>query len=213
MNKNAAFHGFANYRRVPAWLASLAAAAMLLASLAGSAAAQGPVGKDGQIHACYRVKGKPKGALRVVPSARTRCRRGERKTAWSATASTSSSGSGGGSQGAQGQSGASSPPGSDDAALKAQVGALTLKVQALEGILQGITNGDLTGMLATLNGVTNPELLNAIGSVPLVEEVCSQTEELTGRSNALLGFLDTLDALNVLSLPTTLPTFNVCPAA
>lgn len=82
-------------------------------------------------------------------------------------------------------------------------------MQALEGILQGITNGDLTGMLATLNGVTNPELLNAIGSVPLVEEVCSQTEELTGRSNALLGLLDTL---NVLSLPAALPTFNVCPA-
>jgi hypothetical protein len=210
MNKNAAFHGFANYRRVPAWLASLAAAAMLFACLAGSAAAQGPVGKDGQIHACYRVKGKPKGELRVVPSAKARCRRGERKTTWSVTSSSSSAG---GSQGAQGQSGANGSAGSDEAALKAQVGALTLKVQALEGILQGITNGDLTGMLATLNGVTNPELLNAIGSVPLVEEVCAQTEELTGRSNALLGLLDTLDALNVLSLPTALPTFNVCPAA
>jgi hypothetical protein len=211
MNKNAAFHGFANYRRVPVWLASLAAVAMLLACLAGSAAAQGPVSKDGQIHACYRVKGKPKGALRVVSSARTHCRRGERKTAWSA-ASSSNSIAGGGSQGTQGQSGANGSAGSDEAALKAQIGALTLKVQALEGVLQGITNGDLTGMLATLNGVTNPELLSAIGSVPLVEEVCSQTEELTGRSNSLLGLLDTLDALNVLSLPAVLPAFNVCPA-
>jgi hypothetical protein len=41
MNKNAAFHGFANYRRVRAWQASLAAAAMLLACLAGSAARRG----------------------------------------------------------------------------------------------------------------------------------------------------------------------------
>lgn len=211
MGKNAAFHGFANHRRMSVWLASFAAAAMLLACLAGSAAAQGPVGKDGQIHACYRVKGKPKGELRVVPSAKTRCRRGERKTTWSVASSPGNPATGVGSQGAQGQSGANGSAGSDDAALKAQVGALTLKVQALEGILQGITNGDLTGMLATLNGVTNPELLNAIGSVPLVEEVCAQTEELTGRSNALLGLLDTLDALNVLSLPTALPTFNVCP--
>jgi len=212
MNKNAAFHGFANYRRVPIWLASLAAAAMLLASLAGSAAAQRPVGKDGQIHACYRVKGKPKGELRVVPSAQTRCRHGERKTSWSVASSSGSPAAGAGSQGAQGQGGANGSASPDDAALKAQVGALTLKVQALEGILQGITNGDLTGVLSTLNGVTNPELQNAIGSVPLVEEVCSQTEELTGRSNSLLGLLDTLDALNVLSLPTALPTFNVCPA-
>jgi hypothetical protein len=210
MGKNAAFHGFVNSRRMSAWLASLAATAMLFVCLGSSAAAQRPVGKDGRIHACYRVKGKPKGALRVVPSARTRCRRGERKTSWSATLSSSPAG---GSQGAQGQSGPASPAGPEDAALKAQVGALTLKVQALEGVLQGITNGDLTGMLATLNGVTNPELLNAIGSVPLVEEVCAQTEELTGRSNALLGLLDTLDALNVLSLPAALPAFNVCPAA
>src|SRR6188768_2072389 len=103
MGKNAAFHGFANYRRVPIWLASLAAGAMLLAYFIGNAAAQGPVGKDGQIHACYRVKGKPKGELRVVPSAKTHCRRGERKTTWSVTSSSSTAGGG---QGAQGQSGA-----------------------------------------------------------------------------------------------------------
>jgi len=48
--------------------------------------------------------------------------------------------------------------------------------------------------------------------VPLVETVCEQTEALTGRSNALLTLLDTLDALNVLSLPAALPTFDVCPA-
>jgi hypothetical protein len=211
MGKNAAFHGFDNYRRVAAWLTSLAVGALLLAGVDG-AAAQGPIGKDGQIHACYRVKGKPKGELRVVPSAKTHCRRGERKTSWSVASSAGSPAANAGGQGAQGQSGANGSAGSDDAALKAQVGALTLKVQGLEGILQGITNGDLTGVLATLNGVTNPELLNAIGSVPLVKEVCSQTEELTGRSNALLGLLDTLDALNVLSLPAVLPTFNVCPA-
>jgi hypothetical protein len=172
--------------------------------------AQGAVGQDGQIHACYRVKGKPKGALRVVQSARAHCRRGERKATWNVGGSAGTASQGG--QGAQGQAGAGGSASDNEEALKAQVGALSLKVEALEGVLQDITNGDLTGMLATLSGVTNPELQSAIGSVPLIEEVCGQTEELTGRSNALLGLLDTLDALNVLSLPGVLPTFDVCPA-
>jgi hypothetical protein len=187
---------------------ALAMGVVLLICLVAPAA-QGAVGQDGQIHACYRVKGKPKGALRVVQSAKARCRRGERKAAWSAAGSSGIASQG--AQGTQGQAGTGGSAG-DEAALKAQVGALSLKVEALEGILQGITNGDLTGMLATLSGVTNPELLGAIGSVPLVEEVCGQTEELTGRSNALLGLLDTLDLLNALSIPEALPTFDVCPA-
>jgi hypothetical protein len=219
MNKNAAFHGFANYRRVPAWLASLAAAAMLLACLAGSAAAQGPVGKDGQIHACYRVKGKPKGELRVVPSAKAHCRRGERKTTWSVT---SSSGSAGGSQGAQGQSGANGSAGSDEAALKAQVGALTLKVQALEGILQGITNGDLTGLLATLQGLDNESLTSAVNSLPATEALCEQSEALTEQVNLVAGVVEGLGLNGVLTglggllvvptLPTALAPFN-CPTS
>lgn len=208
MEKTAALQGLATsrYRSV----AVLIALGMVLLLWLSAPAAQGAVGGDGQIHACYRVKGKPKGALRVVRSARAHCRRGERKATWSVAPSSGATSQGG--QGAQGQAGASGSAGSDEAALKAQVGALSLRVEALEGILQGITNGELTGVLATLSGVTNPELANAINSVPLVEEMCGQTEELTGRSNALLGFLDTLDALNVLAMPAVLPTFNVCPA-
>jgi hypothetical protein len=210
MGKNAAFRGFVNSRSRLIALVSLAAGALFLLCLAHPAAARGPVGKDGQIHACYRVKGKPKGALRVVKSARARCRRGERKATWLVAAPPGATSQG--AQGAQGQGGAGVSATGDEAALKAQIGALSLKVEALEGILQGITNGDLMGLLATLNGVTNPELLSAIGAVPLVEEVCGQTEELTGRSNALLGLLDTLDVANLLSIPSVLPTFDVCPA-
>src|SRR5262249_29186201 len=67
--------------RIPlAVVAAVAALAVSLA-LAGSAAAA-PIGKDGKINACYRVKGKPKGTLRVVKSARARCHRGERRVAW-----------------------------------------------------------------------------------------------------------------------------------
>ena len=65
---------------------------MLLACFGAVATAAPPVGKDGQIHACYRVKGKPKGSLRVVPSAKKRCKRGERKVTWSVTGSTSQAG-------------------------------------------------------------------------------------------------------------------------
>ena len=211
MGKTAAFQGPVTPRL--RLVGVLLAMGMVLLLCLGAPAAQGAaVGRDGRIHACYRVKGKPKGALRVVRSARAHCRRGERKATWSAVPSSGASQGGQGGQGAQGQAGASGSAGDEAAALKAQVGALSLKVQALEGVLQGITNGDLTGMLATLNEVTNPQLLSAINAVPLVEEVCGQTEELTGRSNALLGLLDTLDVLNALSIPEGLPTFDVCPA-
>jgi hypothetical protein len=223
MNKNAAFHGFANYRRWPIWLASLAASStMLLICLAGSAAAQGPVGKDGQIHACYRVKGKPKGELRVVPSAKTHCRRGERKTTWSVASSPGNPVAGVGSQGAQGQSGANGSAGSEDAALKAQVGALTLKVQALEGVLQGITNGDLTGVLGTLQGLNNEGLTNAVNSLAATEALCEQSEALTEQVNLVAGVVEGLGLNGVLTglggllvvptLPTALAPFN-CPTS
>lgn len=196
------------------FLVSALAASMLLAGFCSASFAASPVGKDGTIHACYKVKGKPKGTLRVIGT-KARCKRGERKVIWNAAAQSGQSGAGGqnGSSGSgqQGQAGTdgSSP---NEAALKTQIASLNVKVDGLEKVLEGITHGDLTGALSTLNGVTSPELQNAIGSVPLLEEVCGQTEELTGRSNSLLGLLDTLDALNVLSLPLALPTFNVCPA-
>lgn len=174
MTKNAAFRGLARSRPQLIALASLAAGALLLTCLADRAAARGPVGRDGKIHACYRVKGKPKGALRVVRSARARCRRGERKTSWSVAGSPAAA-----SQGAQGQAGASGSGDGDEAALKAQISALALRVEALESTLRG---------------------------------VCEQTEELTSQSNALLGFIDALDALDLLSLPGALPAFNTCPA-
>ncbi len=211
MNSNAAPQAGLKARFI---LVGLAAAAMLLALFVGSSAAAGPVGKDGTIHACYRVKGKPKGAMRVVP-VKARCKRGERKVAWSSVGQGGQSGAagqagaaGGGQQGQTGSDG-SSP---NEVALKTQISSLNVKVDDLEKILEGVTHGDLVGTLATLDGVTNPELLGAIGSVPLLEDVCGQTEELTGRSDAILGLLDTLDLANLLSIPSALPTFDVCPA-
>jgi hypothetical protein len=212
---------------------------VLLAVVGGTAAVQ-PLAKDGQIHACYRVKRKPKGELRVVPGTRAHCLRGERKVAWSAVGSSgfpgasSQGGQGAQSQGAQGQPGANGSATPDDAALKAQVSALSLKVESLEGLLAGIAAGDLSGLLPRVSGlegvlsgvdneglqhavdtvkdVTGGKLLEAVKAVPLLGEVCTQTKELTDRSNLTLGLLNTLDALNVLSLPVALPQLNkVCP--
>lgn len=47
-----------------------------------SGSAKPRIVKDGKIHACYKVKGKPRGALRVVKGRKGRCRRGERKVSW-----------------------------------------------------------------------------------------------------------------------------------
>jgi hypothetical protein len=211
MNKNAAFHGFANYWRASTWLASLAAATMLLACLAGSAAAQGPVGKDGTIHACYRVKGKPKGSLRVV-SGKARCKRGERKVVWNATGQSGQSGgagqngqSGGGQQGQNGTNGTSS---SNEAALKTQIASLNVKIDGLEETLGGLTKGDLLGAVNTVKGLTNTDLTETVDALPLVSALCTQNEELAEQINLIsgvvggLGLSPALEALGLLVIPT-----------
>lgn len=172
MKENAAVHGFANRWKGPSSLVLVGVVAVLLICFGGTAAAAGPIGKDGQIHACYRVKGKPKGELRVVRSARAHCRRGERKTSWSLAGSAGLAGTGSaGSAGGQGTAGQSAAAGSsDEAALKAQVGALSARVETLEGVLDGVTNGALLG---------------AIAAVPAVESLCDQSTALTKTANEL----------------------------
>jgi hypothetical protein len=192
MDKNAAFRDFVNSPSRLVSLTSLAAVAILVMCLGDLAAAKGPLGKDGQIHACYRVKGKPKGALRVVPSARTHCRRGERKTAWSVAGSAGLSGGGSAaSQGPPGQTG-SNGSNADEAALKTQIGDLSLRVQTLEGVLDGITNGDLTGMVSTLQGLNNEQLTGAVDALPAVESLCGQSEDLTEQVNLVAGTVEDL---------------------
>lgn len=189
------------HARVKTSIALLAGTAIFLVALVGTASAAGPVGKDGQIHACYRVKGKPKGSLRVVPTS-ARCKRGERKVVWSVAGSSGQAGSTGqagtgGQSGSSGTNGSSSP---NEAALKTEVSSLSLKLEALEGILSGITHSDLAGSMATLNGLdnvkllgavdavgglTNGQLLDAVDAVPLVADVCDQASALTSQSNLL----------------------------
>src|SRR3954465_9798326 len=49
------------------------------------ASAAGIVAKDGKIHACYKAKGKGKGTLRVVRSAKGKCPKRWKKVSWYAS--------------------------------------------------------------------------------------------------------------------------------
>jgi len=172
-------------------IVSLVGAAILLFTLVGMAGAAAPVGKDGKIHACYRVKGKPKGSLRIVPAKQKRCRSGERKVAWSASSTTGMPGvngtgdnTGGGHPGSSGTNGADGTNGSE-AALKSQIAALNLKLEGLEGILNGVTHTDLLGAVDAVKGLNNSDLTEAVQAVPLVDQLCTQSSDLTEQANLL----------------------------
>ena len=174
---------------------ALLGAVLLLASAGEPASAAPLVGKDGKIHACYKVKGKAKGTLRVVRSAKVRCPRRWKKVAWSAGGPAGPAGAAGaaGEPGARGEIGLPGTAGNVVVkGLEDKVTELLTKVQSLESAL----------------ALTNAQL--AI--------VCGQAETLTGQSNALRtvigglalnGVLTTLGGvLNIPALPAALPTFS-----
>jgi hypothetical protein len=172
------------------------------------AAAAGIVGKDGKIHACYKAKGRGKGTLRVVRSAKVKCPKKWKKTSWYASGQAGPQGASGapGGNGETGTNGSSGLPGTTGTvtvkALEDKVTELLTKVQSLETILKGIDN---------------QQLQEAIAAVPVVGELCTQATALTSKSGELgtaLGGLSTvLDTLTILALPSTptaLPPFS-CP--
>jgi hypothetical protein len=203
---------------------SLALVGLLVGVFAGSAVAA-PIAMNGKVNACYKVKGKAKGAMRVVPAAK-KCRKGERKLAWSVAGppgAAGPAGSGGstGTAGAIGATGATGPAGAaataSEANLQTKIAGLTLKVEGLEGILAGVTNGELTGVVDKLDGVTGLELSETVAALPLVDTLCTQTSTLTGQANLLrgvvggLGLSPALAALGLLTIPTlpaALPAFD-----
>jgi hypothetical protein len=172
------------------------------------ATAAGIVAKDGKIHACYKAKGKGKGTLRVVRSAKAKCPKKWKKTSWYASGPAGPQGASGapGGNGETGTNGSSGLPGTTGTvtvkALEDKLTELLTKVQSLEAILKGINN---------------QQLQEAIAAVPVVDELCTQATALTSKSGELgsaLGGLSTvLDTLTVLalpSIPTALPPFS-CP--
>jgi hypothetical protein len=168
------------------WLATVGVA--VIAILATSAAAASPVGKGGQVNACYQVKGKEKGSMRVV--AGKHCRRGERKLAWS-LAGPQSTAAAAEARGPQGSPGAEGPPGPQglDGAPGDVAAALESKVTSLESEVT-----DLTSDLADVEG--------ALG------DVCEQTEALNSQVNlvgAAIGDIELIGGLVSLLLPEVDP--------
>ncbi len=214
----------------------LAAAALLLAGLVGSASAAKLVGKDGKVYACYQVKqggGKAKGSVRLVAKS-AHCRRGERKLNWGVAGPSGSQGA----PGATGTPGAAGAPGAPGANAT-QVSELVTRVEALESTLQGVTNGALTGALTTVDGLTGQVsgltgdlsgltgqlgdlegLVDGVGG--RVNALCTQTDAVTDQVNAVGSSLNTLIDNLVGSLvgavlgtqpdaPAALPPFS-CPS-
>ncbi len=220
MNRNAAFREPVNPRLLLVSIALLLSTAMVLVGLVGTASAA-PLSKDGKIYACYKVKGKPKGAMRIVRSSKARCKRGERKVAWNAVPVGSQAGTPG-QAGSAGQSDGSGSDGSgsNEAALKTEVAALSMRLEALEGVLAGVTNGDLKGMLGTLQGLDNEDLVGAVNAVPVVDALCEQTPELVDQVNgvgsAMGGLVSVLNGtilgpiFGSVSVPAALDPFS-CP--
>jgi hypothetical protein len=181
--------------RTSLFLLLVALVAMLLTS--GSALAASPIGKDGKIHACYKAKGKGKGTLRVVRSAKVKCPKKWKKVAWSAAGPAGSQGEGG-SPGANGESGSNGSSG-----LAGSTGAVTVK--------------QLEDKVAEL--LTKVKQLEAL--IPTVAALCSQASALTTQMNSLedaLGglklnaVLTTLGGLlEVPALPGSLSSFS-CPS-
>jgi hypothetical protein len=183
------------------------------------ASAAGIVAKDGKIHACYKAKGKGKGTLRVVRSAKVKCPKKWKKTAWLAAGQSGPQGEQGprGETGSTGATGATGAPGRNENVvvneLEDKVTELLSKVQSLETILKGINNAQLKEAIAAIAKVETLEA--AVGSL------CSQASALTSQSNALEsafgglslnGVLTTLGgALNVPTLPGPLSSFS-CPS-
>ena len=162
-------------------LAAIAMATGFALLWSGAASAKPPIGKDGKIHACYRVKGKPKGMVRVVKSPKARCRKGERKVAWAAAGAI-------GSAGGSGPQGSAGPAGSTPSisALEQKVAGLTARLQSLEGTLAGVCT-QTTALTTQINA-----LATALGGT------------------VLGGVIPLGLALVVPALPSALPDY-VCP--
>jgi hypothetical protein len=213
---------------------ALSAAAVLLAliglTLLARPAAAAPIGADGVVHACYKAKGKPKGAVRVIKAGKKcKAKKGEKPIAWTVFGSPGT----GGSQGGAGDTG---DTGTDAASkqdlltllsliqqqsalidqLTGQLGALGVDVDSLTGQLDALgldldsLTGDVGGLQGILSGVTNGELQSAIDNVPVVSALCDQVSDVTDQSDALRS---ALSVVATLLDPLTLGVLPSLPAA
>jgi len=221
-------------------VAITAAALSIALTTAGPASAASPIGPDGQIHGCYVAKGKQKGSVRLLPAGK-KCkkRKKEKPIAWSVQGPQGTPGAAGaqGVPGPAGESGISSAQlqslveriNQQDATiaslqttvtgLTTTVSGLLTQVGALQGVLNGITSGDLTGALGKLNGISGTDLQSAVDAVADVNALCARVTDLTTFGNdlrtavsgiALAGTIPPALTLAIPGLPATLGAF-VCP--
>jgi len=128
----------------------------------------------GEITGCYKAKGKKKkrGTLRIVPAAK-KCKKKEKRISWNAAGQT-------------GPAGPRGAEGSDSADVSIRLDALE---SALADALEQIEL--LTEQVATLEGllagVTNQELLDAIGAAATVGELCTAVPELADVINQVVA--------------------------
>ena len=181
-------------------------------------ASAGIVANDGKIHACYKAKGKGKGTVRLVRSAKVKCPKKWKKASWYASGQAGPQGKAGapGSPGETGTNGGSGLPGTTGTVtvkgLEDKVTELLTKVQSLETILKGIDNAQLKEAIAA---VANVKALESA-----VDTLCAQSSTLTSRANTLESALGGLSlnavlttlggVLNIPALPGPLSSFS-CP--
>jgi hypothetical protein len=195
--------------RIGTLVVALFAAAALCAMLATDAGAVKLVGKDGRVYACYKAKGKRKGAVRLVPK-KVKCRKGERKISWNGAGRAGEAGSGGenGENGTGGETGAAGETAATVKGLEGRIAQLTSKVTSLEGVLKGITNTELLGALTKLQGISGTQLQETVASLADVKALCTQATKLTSQLNTVGGLFGafTIPPLLGIVVPTAPPS-------
>jgi uncharacterized coiled-coil protein SlyX len=181
----------------------------LLALLCAPAGAAGIPGRDGVIHACVIGKGKARGSVRLVRSAKAcKRRRGERPVAWNAQGTAAPGGQG--AAGAEGRAG-----------LQGVQGERGLQgLQGIQGI-QGVAGQVEQSLLDTIaaQGAAIESLEDRLASLETtVASACAQLKAVTTQidkvSTAVAGLnlngllLGLGGALNIPVLPAALGPFT-----
>lgn len=190
--------------------AAAATALIALTAATGSASASSPIGRNGVVHACYVLKGKKKGTIRVVPRASScKKRQGQRAIAWSM-------GGPSGTRGAAGPEGETSDPGEQGTSGIAGVAGVTGPAGQVEkSVLETIQT-----QTSTINELTK-EVTSLETSLTDVEGTldgaCTQLSAVTKQTGLVEGVVSNLSLtgvlgglLNIPALPTPLGTF-ACP--
>lgn len=193
---NTAFRSSLTVKMVTYSLAVTLLAALFMAGSADAAKKKGrPFSqKSGVVYACYKVKGKNRGTVRVVKRPRA-CKRlrGWRRMSWSATGHSGPVG-GAGVGGTPGQQGVAGPQGSEGSAGPAG----TIEKSLIETVeVQTVQIQELTNQVSTLTG-------QLTGLEATVGSVCTQLTTVTEGFDGLIGAvggISLLGGIGVLEIP------------